>query len=77
MWQKVLWFAETKMELFSQNAKHYVWKKNPAQYVHHPKNTIPIVKHVGGSIMLWGEHHPYCEACWWQHHVMGRTPSLL
>ena len=39
------------MELFGQNAKWHVWcKPNTA---HHPKNTIPTVKH-GGSIMLWG-----------------------
>ena len=50
MWQKVLWSDETKMELFGLNAKRYVWYK-PA---HHPKNTIPTVKHGGGSIMLWG-----------------------
>ena len=51
MWQKVLWSDETKMELFGRNAKCDVWHiTNTAQ---HPKNTIPTVKHGGGSIMLW------------------------
>ena len=51
MWQNVLWSDETKMELFGLNAKRYVWgKPNTA---HHLKNTIPTVKHGGGSIMLW------------------------
>jgi hypothetical protein len=29
-----------------------VWHKPDTS--HHPENTIPTVKHVGGSIMLWG-----------------------
>ena len=36
---------ETKMEVFGLNAKRHVWKK---------PDTIPTVKHGGGSIMLWG-----------------------
>ena len=41
---KILWFDETKIELFGLNAKRNVWR-NPG--------TIPTVKHGGGSIMLW------------------------
>ena len=52
MWQKVLWSDETKMELFDRNAKCSVCHKSNT--AHHPKNTIPIVKHSGGSILLWG-----------------------
>ena len=52
MWQNVLWSDETKMELFGLNAKRYVWHK--PNTAHHPKNTIPTVKHGGGSIMLLG-----------------------
>ena len=32
--------------------KENVWRKPNTS--HHPENTIPTVKHVGGSIMLWG-----------------------
>ena len=42
---KILWFNETKIELFGLNAKRHVWRK---------PDTIPKVKHGGGSIMLWG-----------------------
>uniref|UniRef100_A0A8K9UMA1 Tc1-like transposase DDE domain-containing protein n=1 Tax=Oncorhynchus mykiss TaxID=8022 RepID=A0A8K9UMA1_ONCMY len=39
---------ETKIELFGNNAKRYVWRKsNTAEH------TIPTVKHGGGSIMVW------------------------
>ena len=48
-----LWSDETKIELFGHEGKHYVWLKPNTS--HHPKNTIPTVKHGGGgSIMLWG-----------------------
>ena len=40
------------MELFGLDAKRYVWH-NP-NTAHHPKKTIPTVKHGGGSIMSWG-----------------------
>ncbi|KAK3549580.1 hypothetical protein QTP86_005243 [Hemibagrus guttatus] len=43
---------ETKIELFGLNGKHRVWRKPDT--THHLANTIPTVKHGGGSIMLWG-----------------------
>ena len=45
MRNKILWSDETKIKLFGLNAEHYVWRK---------PGTIPLVKHGGGSIMLWG-----------------------
>ena len=42
---KILLSDETKIELFGLNAKCHVWKK---------PGTIPMVKHGGGGIMLWG-----------------------
>ena len=45
MRNKIPWSDETKIELFGLNAKCYVWRK-PV--------TIPMVKHGGGSIILWG-----------------------
>ena len=52
MRNKILWSDETKIELFGVNARRYVWRKPGA--AHHQDNTIPAVKHGGGSIMLWG-----------------------
>ncbi len=50
---KILWFDETKIELFGLNSKRYVWRKPGT--AHHLSNTVPTVKHGGGgSIMLWG-----------------------
>ena len=45
MRNKIIGSNETKIELFVLNAKCHVWTK---------PNTIPTVKHGGGSIMLWG-----------------------
>ncbi|CDQ70431.1 unnamed protein product [Oncorhynchus mykiss] len=45
MRNKILWSDETKIELFGLNVKRHVWRKH---------GTIPVVKHGGGSIMLWG-----------------------
>ena len=39
------------MELFGHNDHHYVWRKKGDACK--TKNTIPTVKHGGGSIMLW------------------------
>ena len=52
MRNKILWSDETKIELFGLNAKRHVWRKPGT--AHHLTNTIPTVKHGGGSIMLWG-----------------------
>ena len=52
IWKKVLWSDETKIELFGHQGKRYIWS-NP-NTSHPPEYTIPIVKHGGGSIMLWG-----------------------
>ncbi len=49
---KILWSDETKMELFGLNSKRYVWRKPGT--AHHLSNTVPKVKHGGGSIVLWG-----------------------
>ncbi len=49
---KILWSDETKVELFGLNSKWYVWRKPGT--AHHLSNTVPTVKHGGGSIMLWG-----------------------
>ncbi|KAG2466461.1 TCB1 transposase, partial [Polypterus senegalus] len=52
MRNKILWSDETKIELFGVNARHHVWKKPGT--AHHQANTIPTVKHGGGSIMPLG-----------------------
>ena len=41
---------ETKIKLFSLNAKRHIWKKPGTA---HLANTFPTVKR-GGRIMLWG-----------------------
>ncbi|KAL0173312.1 hypothetical protein M9458_033623 [Cirrhinus mrigala] len=48
---KILWSDETKIELFGLNSMGYVWRKPGT--AHHLSNTVPTVKHGGGSIMLW------------------------
>ena len=48
-WRNFLWSDETKIELFGHIDHHYVWRKKGEACK--PKNTIPTVKHGGGSIM--------------------------
>lgn len=51
-WNSVLWSDETKIELFSHSSSQYVWRKKKDAFK--AKNTIPTVKHGGGSLMFWG-----------------------
>ena len=49
---KIHWSDETQIELFGLISKFHVWMKPGT--THHLPNTIQMVKHGGGSIMLWG-----------------------
>lgn len=51
-WDRVLWSDETKIELFGRNNGRKIWRKNGEALL--PKNTVPTVKHGGGSLMFWG-----------------------
>lgn len=51
-WETVLWTDETKLELFGHMDQRYVWHAKGQAY--DQKNTIPTVKHWGGSLMMWG-----------------------
>lgn len=51
-WESILFSDETKIELFSSNKVHKIWRKKGEAFS--PKNTVPTVKHGGGSLMFWG-----------------------
>ena len=51
-WKRILWSDETKLELFGHSSQQYVYREKNAEF--QPKNTVPTVKHGGGSLMFWG-----------------------
>ena len=55
-WEKVMWSDETKIELFVMSSTRRVRRKRNAE--DNPSKTIPtaipIPKHGGGNLMLWG-----------------------
>ncbi|KAI4876531.1 hypothetical protein NFI96_000478, partial [Prochilodus magdalenae] len=44
--------GQMKLELFGTMDQRYVWRRKNQAY--EQKNTLPTVKHGGGSVMLWG-----------------------
>uniref|UniRef100_A0AAY4CRJ8 Sleeping Beauty transposase HTH domain-containing protein n=1 Tax=Denticeps clupeoides TaxID=299321 RepID=A0AAY4CRJ8_9TELE len=44
---------ETKVELFGYSSEKYVWLKSMQRNIWHQKTTVHIIKHGGGSVMLW------------------------
>lgn len=47
-----MWTDETKVELFGKSRHSTVYRKQNEAYKE--KNTVPTVKHGGGSMMFWG-----------------------
>ncbi len=51
-WNHVLWSDETKNNLFGSDGVKCVWRQPGEEY--EDKCVLPIVKHGGGSVMVWG-----------------------
>uniref|UniRef100_H2L4L0 Tc1-like transposase DDE domain-containing protein n=1 Tax=Oryzias latipes TaxID=8090 RepID=H2L4L0_ORYLA len=51
-WENVLWTDEKKLELFGK--AHQLYVRRLKHEAHNKKNTVPTVKHGGGSVLFWG-----------------------
>ncbi|GFY16012.1 transposable element Tcb2 transposase [Trichonephila clavipes] len=51
-WNEVIFSDESKFNIFGSDGRRMVWRKPNTS--HHPKHTIPTVKHGDGSVMVWG-----------------------
>ncbi|GFT34175.1 transposable element Tc1 transposase [Trichonephila clavipes] len=51
-WNEVIFRDESKLNIFGSDGRRMVWRKPNTS--HHPKHTIPTVKHGDGSVMVWG-----------------------
>ncbi len=51
-WNHVLWSDETKINLFGSDGVKHVWRQPGKECK--DKCVLPTVKHVGGSVMVWG-----------------------
>ena len=51
-WNHVLWFDETKINLFGSDGVKRVWRQPGEEYK--DKCVLPTVKHGGGSVMILG-----------------------
>ncbi len=51
-WNHVLWFDETKINLFGTDDVKRVWRQPGEEYK--DKCVLPTVKHGGGNVMIWG-----------------------
>ena len=68
-WGSVLWSGERNLELFSLMGR---WRKKNEAYAE--KNTLPTVKHDGGSVMLWGG---FASSCHWKVAACGRQDGFI
>ncbi len=64
-------FGQIRPKLRSLASTRRVWRKNAA---YDPKNTIHIVKHGGGNIMLWGGYAKGTEQL---HRIKGTTDGAM
>ncbi len=51
-WNHVLWSNETNINLFGSDGVKRLWRQPGEEYK--DKCVLPTVKHVGGSVMVWG-----------------------
>lgn len=51
-WNHVLWFDETKINLFGSDGVKDVWRQSAEEYK--DKCLLPTVKHGGGRAIVWG-----------------------